>query len=135
MVMATAVLGGPWSDRAGRRKPFVIASSVTIAAASVIVAAVPTWPAALVAAAVLGAGFGMFLAVDFALLTQVLPNAMDRGKDLGVINVANSLPQVLAPLVAAPIVLYLGGYRTLFEAAAVAGLLGAVFVLRIKGVR
>ena len=88
MVVVTAVLGGPWSDRVGRRKPFVVASAVTIATASVIVATVPTWPAALVAAAVLGAGFGMFLAVDFALLTQVLPNALDRGKDLGVINVA-----------------------------------------------
>lgn len=135
MVVVTAVLGGPWSDRVGRRKPFVVASAVTIATASVIVATVPTWPAALVAAAVLGAGFGMFLAVDFALLTQVLPHALDRGKDLGVINVANSLPQVLAPLLAAPIVLYLGGYRALFAAAAVVGLLGAVFVRRIKGVR
>lgn len=135
MVVVTAVLGGPWSDRIGRRKPFVVASAATIATASMIVATVPTWPAALVAAAVLGAGFGIFLAVDFALLTQVLPNALDRGKDLGVINVANSLPQVLAPLLAAPVVLYLGGYRALFAAAAVVGLLGAVFVRRIRGVR
>jgi MFS family permease len=135
MVIVTAVLGGPWSDRVGRRKPFVVASSVTIATASVIVATVPSWPAALVAAAVLGAGFGMFLAVDFALLTQVLPNPQDRGKDLGVINIANSLPQVLAPLLAAPIVLHLGGYSALFSAAAVVGLLGAVFVHRIRGVQ
>ncbi|NKX50360.1 MFS transporter, partial [Arthrobacter deserti] len=119
MVVATALVGGSWSDRAGRRKPFVVASSVTIAAPSTIAALVPTWPGALVAAAVLGAGVGMFLAVDFALLTQVLPSALDRGKDLGVINIANSLPQVLAPLLAAPIVLHLGGYRTLFGVAAV----------------
>ncbi|MFD1213738.1 MFS transporter [Arthrobacter sp. GCM10027362] len=135
VVVVTAVLGGRWSDAVGRRKPFVVASSLTIATASVIMATVPTWPAALAGAAVLGAGFGMFLAVDFALLTQVLPNALDRGKDLGVINIANSLPQVLAPLLAAPIVLHLGGYRALFSVAAVVGLLGAVFVHRIRGVR
>ena len=77
----------------------------------------------------------MFLAVDFALLTQVLPSAADRGKDLGVINIANSSPQVVAPLIAAPVVLYLGGYTTLFMLSAVIGLLGAVFVVKIKQVR
>jgi MFS family permease len=135
MVIVTAVIGGPWSDRIDRRKPFVIASAATIATASILVALWQTWPTALVAAAVLGAGFGMFLAVDFALLTQVLPSAADRGKDLGVINIANSSPQVFAPLVAAPVVLYLGGYTALFVLAAVIGLLGAVFVVKIKGVR
>ncbi|MGF9662495.1 MFS transporter [Arthrobacter crystallopoietes] len=135
MVIVTAVVGGPWSDRIDRRKPFVIASAATIATASILVALWQTWPTALVAAAVLGAGFGMFLAVDFALLTQVLPSAADRGKDLGVINIANSSPQVFAPLVAAPVVLYLGGYTALFVLAAVIGLLGAVFVVKIKGVR
>src|SRR5207253_1510901 len=73
-----------------------------------------TWPGAIVAAAVLGVGFGVFTSVDFALMTDVLPKALDRGKDLGVINVANALPQVAAPALAAPIVTYLGGYRVLY---------------------
>ena len=134
-VVLMALLGGPLSDRVGRRKPFVIASSVTIATASVIVAVAPAWPTVIVAAMVLGAGFGMFLAVDFALLTEVLPSAADRGKDMGVINIAASSPQVIAPLIAAPTVLYLGGYTALFALSAVIGLLGAVFVVKIKGVR
>jgi MFS family permease len=135
MVMITAVLAGPWSDRVGRRKPFVIGSSATIAMAGVILAFFPVWPGALAGAAVLGIGFGAYLAVDFALLTQVLPFAADRGKDMGVINVANSLPQVVAPALAFVSVKFLGGYVTLFMAAAVIGLLGAVFVVKIKGVR
>ncbi|MDQ1621993.1 MAG: hypothetical protein QOH19_411 [Actinomycetota bacterium] len=134
MVMITAVLAGPWSDRVGRRKPFVIASSVTIAMARLIMALVPSWPGALAGAAVLGIGFGAYLAVDFALLTQVLPQAADRGKDMGLINVANSLPQVFAPALALLALRHFGGYVTLFTAAAVIGLLGAVFVVRIKGV-
>jgi MFS family permease len=135
MVMITAVVAGPWSDRVGRRKPFVIGSSATIAMAGVIMAFFPVWPGALAGAAVLGIGFGAYLAVDFALLTQVLPFAADRGKDMGVINVANSLPQVVAPFLAFMAVAHWGGYRSLFITAAVIGLLGAVFVVKIKGVR
>lgn len=134
MVMITAVVAGPWSDRAGRRKPFVIGSSAAIAMAGAIMAFFPVWPGALAGAAVLGIGFGAYLAVDFALLTQVLPFAVSRGKDMGVINVANSLPQVVAPALALLAVNYWGGYRTLFLTAAAIGLLGAVFVVKIRGV-
>jgi MFS family permease len=135
MVMITAVVAGPWSDRVGRRKPFVIGSSAIIALAGLILAFFPVWPGALAGAAVLGVGFGAYVAVDYALLTQVLPVALDRGKDMGIINVANSLPQVVAPALALVAVTSWGGYRSLFLAAAVIGLLGAVFVVMIKGVR
>ena len=134
MVMVTAVVAGPWSDRVGRRKPFVIGSSAIIAMAGLIMAFFPVWPGALAGAAVLGVGFGAYLAVDFALLTQVLPQALDRGKDMGVINVANSLPQVVAPTLALLAVTRWGGYSTLFVMAAIIGLLGAVFVVKIKSV-
>jgi MFS family permease len=134
MVIITSVLGGRLSDRMGKRKPLVIASSVIIAAASLILAFAPTWIGGLAGAAVLGIGFGAYLAVDFALITQVLPTALDRGRDLGVINIANSLPQVIAPAIAFVFVQYWGGYVSLYVAAAVIGLLGAVFVVKIKSV-
>ncbi|MEU9152432.1 MFS transporter [Streptomyces sp. NPDC048417] len=133
-LMATVVVGGVWSDRVGRRKPFVVWSGMLMAAATALLAAWQTWPGAIVAAAFLGIGFGVFTSVDFALMTDVLPKALDRGKDLGVINVANALPQVAAPALAAPVVTYLGGYRVLYLAAAVIGLAGAGLVGRIRGV-
>ncbi|MFI5679203.1 MFS transporter [Streptomyces cellulosae] len=133
-LLATVVVGGVWSDRVGRRKPFVLWSGVLMAAATALLAVWQTWPSAIVAAAVLGVALGVFMSVDFALMTDVLPKAADRGKDLGVINVANALPQVAAPALAAPIVTHLGGYRMLYLVAAVAGLAGAVLVGRIKGV-
>jgi MFS family permease len=133
-VIITSVLGGRLSDRTGRRKPLVIASSATIALASLILALAPTWTGGIIGACVLGIGFGAYLAVDFALITQVLPNAADRGKDLGIINIASSLPQVIAPVLAWPFVTLWGGYVSLYVAAAVIGLLGAVFVVKIKGV-
>ena len=109
MVIITSVIGGRLSDRMGKRKPLVIISSVIIAVASLILAFAPTWTGALLGASVLGIGFGCYLAVDFALITQVLPAALSRGKDLGVLNIANSLPQVLAPLIAFPFVTLWGG--------------------------
>ncbi|MGI5375303.1 MFS transporter [Streptomyces sp. CA-251387] len=133
-LLATVVVGGVWSDRVGRRKPFVMWSGVLMAAATALLAAWQTWAGAIVVAALLGVALGVFMSVDFALMTDVLPKARDRGKDLGVINVANALPQVAAPALAAPIVTYLGGYRVLYLVAAVVGLAGAVLVGRIRSV-
>jgi MFS family permease len=67
-------------------------------------------------------------------MTEVLPAAGDRGKDLGVINIANSLPQVIAPVIAAPIVTYLGGYPVLYTVSAIVGVAGSVLVFRIRSV-
>ena len=130
----TAVPVGRISDRLGRRKPFVFISCVVMAVAAVLLAFVHTWTAAMAAAAVLGAGFGIYLAVDQALVTQVLPAALDRAKDLGVINVANSGPQVLAPALAAPVVAWLGGYTALYLATAVVTVLGGVLVRNVRSV-
>ncbi|MFE6621440.1 MFS transporter [Streptomyces sp. NPDC057740] len=133
-LLATVVVGGVWSDRVGRRKPFVRWSGVLMAAATALLAGWQTWAGAIVVAALLGVALGVFMSVDFALMTDVLPTARDRGKDLGVINVANALPQVAAPALAAPIVTHLGGYRVLYAVAAAVGLAGAVLVGRIRGV-
>jgi MFS family permease len=133
-MMSTAVVAGRLSDRSGRRKIFVIWSGVIMAVAATLLAIWPLWSTAIVAAALLGAGYGVYLAVDAALITQVLPRATDRGKDLGVINIANSAPQVLGPAMSAPIVVHLGGYSTLYALTAVVTLLGSVFVVRIRSV-
>jgi MFS family permease len=133
-LVATAVLGGRLSDRSGRRKIFVIWSGVLIAIAAILLAIWPNWPMALVASVLMGAGYGVYLAVDTALITQVLPAATDRAKDLGVINIASAAPQVLGPAIAAPLVTHLGGYPTLFALTAVVTLLGAVAVVRIRSV-
>ena len=133
-LLGTVVVGGFWSDRVGRRQPFVLWSGVIMTVATGLLAGWQTWAGALCAAALLGVGFGVFTSVDFALMTDVLPAAAHRGKDLGVINIANSLPQVAAPALAAPLVHHLGGYRTLYAVAAAVGLVGALLVRRIRGV-
>lgn len=134
-LVATTVVGGIWSDRVGRRRVFVAVSGLVAATASVILAVTQTWPGALVAAVVLGTGYGVYTAVDFALITQVLPAAEARAKDLGVINIANALPQVFAPFMATVLVTVLGGYLSLYLFSAGVCVLGSVLVYRIKTVR
>ncbi|WP_279402597.1 MFS transporter [Arthrobacter sp. JCM 19049] len=96
-VILSSVVAGKLSDRDGKRKRYVVISSLIVAAAALVMAVAPSFPVAIGGAVLLGLGFGSFLAVDYALLTQVLPHADSRAKDLGVINIANSLPQVFAP--------------------------------------
>ena len=133
--IVTAVVGGIWSDRLGRRKVFVIVSGLVAAAALLLIAFVTTWAGAFVGAVILGVGFGIYTAVDFAMITEVLPAADDRAKDLGVINIANALPQVLAPAVAL-VILGLGvGYSALYVVAAAVSVLGSVLVVNIKSLR
>lgn len=150
VLMATAVGFGVWSDRLGRRKVFVIWSGIVGAVAAMLIALVQTWPAAVVAAVLMGIGYGIYTAVDFALITQVLPGAEDRAKDLGVINIANALPQVFAPMIAGVLLLVVEaaggrtethgdalsvGYFVVYACACLAGILGSVFVTRIRSVR
>jgi MFS family permease len=130
--IVTAVIGGIWSDRLARRKVFVIVSGLIAAAALLLIAFVTTWAGAFTGAVILGVGFGIYTAVDFAMITEVLPAADDRAKDLGVINIANALPQVLAPAFALVILGLGGGYSALYVVAAAVSVLGSVLVVNIK---
>jgi len=134
-VLLTSVVGGRWSDRSSRRKPFVVVSSLVVAAAMTTLALAGTWPMAIVAAALMGVGYGSYLAVDNALITQVLPTAANRARDLGVVNIANTAPQAMAPAVAGTVLGTLGDYTPLYLLAAVSALLGAVFIVPVRGVR
>ena len=133
-VVLTAVTGGIISDRSGRRRLPVTIAGLVMAVPGITLAFWPTWPVAIASAVILGLGFGVYLSVDQALVTQVLPSAMGRAKDLGIINIANSGPQVLAPAIAAPLVSQLGGYPTLYLSVAAITVLGSAFVWKIRSV-
>jgi len=132
-VIITAIVGGVISDRIGKRKMIVTVSGALMGVAALLLTFVETWPAAMGAAVLFGTGFGAYLAVDQALITQVLPEAKDRAKDLGIINIAIVGPAALAGALSAVLV-DLGGYPALFAATAVVAAFGSVLVWKIKSV-
>jgi MFS family permease len=133
--LLTTYGGGVLSDRSGRRRIFVAIASVLQGIAALLLVAWPSFTTTCIAGGFLGAGYGAFLSVDQALVTQVLPDASARAKDLGIMNIGNNVPQALAPVAAAVIIDQLGGYRILFAFAGLFTFFGATMVYRIKSVR
>lgn len=144
MVVGSLVFG-PLSDRLRRRKVFVLASAVTAGAGLLALAFATTVPGYFLAMVLVGTGQGIYLAVDLALVTDVLPNKeADAAKDLGVFAVANLLPQSLAPAIAPAFLGIAFGTRAathgnnffvLFILGAVCALISAATVLPIRAVR
>jgi MFS family permease len=133
-VVVASVVGGIISDRRGRRKMLVTVSGLLMGVAALLLTFWETWTASLIAATLFGIGFGCYIAVDQALITQVLPKAHDRAKDLGIINIAIVTPYAIGPAIAAPLV-SLAGYPALFGATAAVAAAAAIGVWQIKSVR
>lgn len=125
---------GRISDKVGRRKAPVIAASLLMAAATTLPIFVPTLTAYVVMFVVTGFGFGIYLAVDQALMTEVLPTQLDAGKDLGILNIAQGAGQTIAPLIGS-VAISLVGYEAMFAVGSVLAIIGAAAVVPIKGVR
>jgi MFS family permease len=133
--LLASLLAGFAADRLGRLKPFVFASALIGIPASVVILVSPTYTGALVTAALTGLGMGAYLSVDQALISRVIPSLDNAARDLGLINIANAGPQVIAPVIAGAIVAATGRYELLYVLLAVFVVPGALAVLRVRSVR
>ena len=136
VVVTASLLGGWLSDLTGRRKVFVGAASFVFGLAMFVIALSSSFNGFVAGMAIGGLGFGLYTAVDLALVADVLPDPANAAKDLGVMNMAGALPSSVAPAVA-PAILALGGgsYGVLYAVAGACAVLGAGAVLRVKRVR
>ena len=82
------------SDRIGR-KPVIYASCVIGAIGVTLAAIAPSETVAIVGGALFGASAGTFLAVDWALMTDIIPKA-SSGRYMGLSNVATTSSTVIA---------------------------------------
>lgn len=133
-------LAGYLSDRFNRRKPFVLAAGLIMVGGLVVLAFAPDVSIVILGQGLIGFGIGSFLSVSLALATQVLPDVEDTAKDLGVINIANALPQSIAPAIAPAVIALgtstaIGGYSLFYLVGAAAALAGALVVYRVKGTK
>lgn len=126
---------GYLADRLDRRKLFVGVSALGVAACMVIPILFPTWHGMMAYSILSGAFIGVYFAVDLALMSLVLPDKENEGRDFGILAVATGLPQIMSSAVAAAIISWAGGYQALYGFASVFGVLSCIFVLKIKSVR
>jgi MFS family permease len=136
LIVAASLIAGRLSDWTGRRKIFVFVASIVYGVAMFAVAMASNFNGFLVGVAISGLGFGMYAAVDLALVADVLPSKDNVAKDLGVFNIAGALPFSIAPA-GAPAILAIGGgnYSVLYAFAGICAIIGAVAILPVRGVR
>lgn len=132
-----AKIGGWLSDKTANRKGFVIASTVIFGIGIGLLSVTHDVPMFYMVEAIMGLGYGIYVAVDTALVVDVLPNPADAAKDLGVLNIANALPQSLAGGVGAFLLSIGGGltnYPALFVGSFVFAILGALTIIPVRSV-
>jgi MFS family permease len=136
VVVVASLVGGWISDRTGRRKVFVGAASVVFGLAMFVIALATGFNGFVAGMALGGLGFGLYTAVDLALVADVLPDPGSAAKDLGVMNIAGALPSSVAPALA-PAILAVGGgsYSVLYAVAGMCAIAGAGAIVRVKRVR
>ena len=137
------LFGGAASDRRGR-KPFVYtAGALQIAVAAFFIAFYPTqiW-VVLLLAVFYGLGYGLYVAVDWALACDTVPDRARSAKDMGLFHVGQTLPNSIVPAIEGVLISYFNshagansGYRVAFASVILFFLLGTVFVSRIRSVR
>jgi MFS family permease len=138
-LIVAAYLAGKLSDRLNRRKVFVWTSTLIFAVGTVGLIFINSVSQFYILEALMGLAYGVYVGVDLALVVDVLPNPDDSGKDLGVFNIANALPQTFAPVIGGVVTQINdptgNNYALWFSICGVAALIGALVILPIKKVR
>lgn len=120
--MPISVAIGRASDRIGARKPFLLAAAFVTALGLTAMAIAPGWTAAVTGFVAFAVGTTVFFGLHSALAMQILPSPAHRGRDLGLLNLANTLPALFGPALTwllaathgfAPVLLALAGLSVL----------------------
>lgn len=129
------LVGGYVSDRLGRRRIPLFIGATLMAGGSLVMGVMPLWPGPLFAQALLGLGIGLYSTLDSVLLAEVLPSRPDTGQDLGVMNVAVTAAQMLAPSIGLIAVAHVSrDLQAVYLTGAVLALLGGAAVTIVRRV-
>lgn len=129
------LLSGLAVQKLQRTKPIIYGAAAFIALGLAVPLVAPSLTSMIIYSALAGFGMGAFISVDFVLITLVLPDGDNTGKDLGIINITTTLPQTIGVTVGGAAIAIFGGYVALLPFAIVATVLGAGLLLFIRGVK
>ena len=135
-LVGSALGGGYLADRLGRRRLVGLAALVAAAGVGVLLLA-RDLPQALVAASIIGAGTGVFLATNWAMGTDLAPPE-EAGRYLGISNLAGAGAGIVGAGIGGPVADFCNalrpglGYSVVFSLYGVLFLLSAATLKRIK---
>lgn len=139
--LVSAFAAGWLSDHFGRKR-MVYISGFMMALVGAIFVITHSFTLVLAAGLLFGLGYGAYQSVDWALVADTLPNEKTFARDMGVWNIALSLPQIIAPVLGGPIIdsftragQPVQGFQVLFTMAIIYCVIGTVTVRFIKGVK
>jgi MFS family permease len=130
-IVATVTIGR-LADRSGRYRWYAVVSAAVLSVTGFVLAGISTWLLVVVCALAIGASYGAYQPVTQALSMTVLPDPASAARDLGIINIAASIPQVIGPPLAALVITLGGGYRGLFVFAGVLTALAALVFSQVS---
>lgn len=135
--VASALGAGHWTDRRGARRPPMIIASIASAAGLLAIASGPTLEITVAGFILFHVGLTAFLAVDSAMVTQLLATHARRGELLGFMNLTNTVPAILVPALTLLSVRAnaMPDWSLAFAAAAAAALAAAMILSRIRTIR
>lgn len=131
-MVAASILVGMISDRSGNRRLWAIVSGLVQASSGILILISPNFTTTAIAAGIMGTGYGAYMAVSLAFATDLLLDPDDHARDLGLVNSAANLGQLVGPLLGAGLVALVGGFWLLFACAAATSALGALLTLSVR---
>ncbi|WP_251976309.1 MFS transporter [Salinicola avicenniae] len=140
IALALSPLSGLISDRIQRRKPVFAMAGAALALGAVLMLLAGGLPLFFLSVAIMGVGYGLFSGLYIAMGTETMVDPTTNARDLGLVNIAYTLPYSLIPLVA-PLLLAIGegqagseNYGALLITAAIVALVG-IPVLKFVRIR
>ena len=123
----SSIFGGMLSDKIRKQKPFIVSSVIVMVIGLLIVAFVSNLTIVAIGCVIINFGYGIYTAVDTALIARILPHQQDAAKDYGLMNVADCLPQSVVPAMAAPLIA-VGSWPLFYGILSACGVISAIVV-------
>ncbi|TKD52797.1 MFS transporter [Sphingomonas baiyangensis] len=132
LALPAAVAFGRLSDRTGRRLAVLCGAAIMAATGLLVMAFARGWVLGAAGYALYAVGSGVFLALHSGVAMLLLPDPAHRGRDLGIVNLANTAPALIGPALTWALATTQDFSRALVALAALTAA-GGVTMLAVRG--
>ncbi|MEY4159507.1 MAG: hypothetical protein RLZZ136_128 [Pseudomonadota bacterium] len=136
--ITSSIVVGHLSDASQRRRIPMILSALAAAGALGLASHPWSWLFLIIAYAIFHGALAAYLAIDTALITQLVAGHPKRGTYLGLINLSNTLPAIISPILALASHLFAPaeiGLPRLMLSCALSTMMSAILVTRIRSIQ